>query len=194
MTEIEHLESTTKVSGDEGKILSKSEVELRIEELNLAFTGTQQSFLKNYAELGNITKSILKAGGSKNSFGDFKAILGRPEAKEYVKLITLQLDWEKELTRDEVIANARRILEAALDKGDFKSANETNKFLGAQLMMQGTGAVAPTNSKDTNNLSLTFVGGNTQKEIKEDLENMNDILAKLSLPSKLKDITPPKNN
>lgn len=193
MTVSEHLESTTKAPSDEGKILSKSEVELRIEELNLAFTGTQQAFLKNYAELGNITKSILKAGGSKNSFADFKAILNRPEAKEYVKLITLQLDWEKELTRDEVIANARRILEAAIAAEDFKSANETNKFLGAQLMMQGTGAITQATTKDTNNLSLTFVGGNTQKEIKEDLENMNDILAKLSLPSKLVDITPKKN-
>lgn len=172
--------------------LSRADVELRLQELDLAFTGKQQAFIKAFAELGTVTKAIRKINASTESFMDWKRVLERKEAKEYLDLLKLQADWEKELTRDEVILNAREIVKDAIANRDYKAALEANKFLGAQLAMAGTGLPNNTSKDQPRNLSLTLVQGNSPSEVKEDLTFFNDIISKLSLPNKIKDITPKK--
>lgn len=169
--------------------LSRAEVEVRLEELSLAFTGKQKAFLEKFVELGTITKALSAVQLSRHSMKDFSELLRKDSAKEFVELYRTQREWERELTRDEVIANTRRIMEASLQSEDYKIALEANKFLGAQLGMAGTvqGGTAGNSKGDTNN-SLVLIGGNNPKEISEDLGKYNDILAKLQASSKAKGV------
>jgi len=174
--------------------MSRPEVELRLKELELAFSPKQKAVLDNYVELGNLTKSIQKAGFSLESMRHYSTAIRYNEGTEYVLLYKQIKDWEKELTREEVIANTRKILNEAIEAADFKIALEANKFLGAQLNMNGTGAITNGSAKENNNLTLNFLGGSSTKDIKKDLEQFSDILSAAKRPNKIIDITPDKKN